>query len=217
MLFEKDREKKEEMMALYEESGMANDTRMSIVRAIVELGRHDGVATLATRAVCEHVGVSRQAFYYHFRDKYDAIQWYNRLIFKELAEHVGRDMLWSEAGSLMAVRTAAESDFYAVALRTDEDYNSLRFEAARSLYESWKATVLSYEDFVYTDHFDMLLRYFPQLGVTIIADWVRGGCAQSLGAMDRVFATFLPEEVREIMDAHVEARRKRPSVFSGEP
>lgn len=196
-------------MALYEESGTARDTRMRIVRAIVDLGRREGIAGLSTRAICEQVGISRQAFYYHFRDKYAAIQWYNRIIYKELAEHVGNDMLWSEAGPLMAVRTASELDFYAVALKTDEDYNSLRFEAARSLYESWRDTVRSYEDFAYTDHFDMLLRYFPRLGVTVVADWVRDGCCRPIEDVNRAFAAFLPEEVREVMDAHVTDRRSK--------
>ena len=179
------------------------ETKMRIIRAIVDLGSHTTVSNMTVRAICIKAGISRQTFYRHFIDKYDALAWYNQQQYRELMR-VGRDLSWEDAGLSMLVRTYDNRDFYAIALRSSEDYNSLLPATSRLLYRQWKSVVESFGDASLTPKLDFQLGAWSKLGPQLVMDWVMDGCSTPVHEFWEYTKSCVPCDMRDVMDAHVQ-------------
>ena len=54
---------------------MPVDTKALIAEAFLEVSRHKSIDKITIRDIVEHCSISRQAFYYHYQDIVDVIQW----------------------------------------------------------------------------------------------------------------------------------------------
>lgn len=178
------------------------ETKMRIIRAIVELGGDVPVSSMTVRGICQTAGVSRQTFYRHFIDKYDALAWYNQQQYRELML-VGDTLSWEDAGLAMLVRTYDNREFYALALRSSEDYNSLLPTTSRLLYQQWASIVASYGDGVIDPKVDFQLHAWSKLGPQLVMDWVLSGCAIGVHEFWEYTKSCVPADMRKLMDSHV--------------
>ena len=54
---------------------MANTTKLALEASLKELLRTKPIDKLTINDLTEHCGISRMAFYYHFKDIYDLVEW----------------------------------------------------------------------------------------------------------------------------------------------
>lgn len=179
------------------------ETKMRILEAIVGLGRKTGVSSMTVRSICEEAGISRQTFYRHFIDKYDALAWYNKQQYRELTL-VGSSLSWEDAGLSMLIRTYENREYYAVALRSSEDYNSVLPTTSRMLYQSWHDIIASYGVDALSPKIDFQLRAWSMLGPQLIMDWVLSDCKIPIREFWEYVKSCVPADMRILMDAHVQ-------------
>lgn len=53
----------------------SNITKRALASAMKELMAHKPFAKISVGDICETCGMNRKSFYYHFRDKYDLVNW----------------------------------------------------------------------------------------------------------------------------------------------
>lgn len=52
------------------------DTRTLLAQSLLELSRRKSVENITVAEITKNCSLSRESFYYHFRDKYDLIAWF---------------------------------------------------------------------------------------------------------------------------------------------
>lgn len=52
-----------------------NLTKKALINSLKELCRHKNFDKITVTDITKHSGLNRQTFYYHFMDKYDALNW----------------------------------------------------------------------------------------------------------------------------------------------
>lgn len=176
---------------------MANNriTKETFAKALKELLQERPLAKISVKDITSHCEISRNAFYYHFQDKYELINW----IFYD-------DML-RNANSFNNPANLTNSfvDVCKCLYKNREFYmacfqyvgqNSL-FETIQNLYyELWKLNL----DMRYTeskvklseDELDLMAKLNAYALVGIITDWVKKG-------MHNNYMTYF-ESVRQLLD-----------------
>lgn len=102
----------------------SNITKKALAGAMKELMAQEPFAKISVGDVCQACGMSRKSFYYHFRDKYDLVNW---IFYTEFIESVQQKEFrdsW-EFLSNMCRYFYRERDFYRSALQI-EGQNSFR-------------------------------------------------------------------------------------------
>ena len=54
---------------------MPMDTKAMIADAFIQLAHQKRIEKITVKDIVEHCNISRQAFYYHFQDIFDVIEW----------------------------------------------------------------------------------------------------------------------------------------------
>lgn len=189
------------------QSSKGLETKLAIIEAVIAVGKRKGVTAMSVRDICAETGISRQTFYRHFLDKYDALNWFNQRQFEEIANHVGKDMLWHDAALCMLVHTYDNRDFYSVALSEDEDVNSPMRTISRHLHVSWRQTISSYGDGTLTEELDYQMGAWSKLAPLLVAEWVSSGCPTSVDRFYALMESCMPRDIAAAMDNHVLAAR----------
>lgn len=65
--------------------GMCYATKRKIADCVKRLMRHQDISRITIQDVMDETGMSRQSFYYHFRDIYDVLEW---IVQKELKDPI---------------------------------------------------------------------------------------------------------------------------------
>ncbi len=70
-----------------EVSDMSNVTKESFAAALKELMKEKAFEKITVVDICDKCGKNRKSFYYHFKDKYDLVNWIFDNEFIEVARH----------------------------------------------------------------------------------------------------------------------------------
>lgn len=102
----------------------SNITKWALAAALKELLREAPFHKVSVGNICAKCRLSRKSFYYHFRDKYDLVNWvFDTEVIATLRENPPRDR-WEAIGELCRCLYENRS-FYSSALQM-EGQNSLR-------------------------------------------------------------------------------------------
>ncbi len=131
------------------------------------------LSKVRVNALCERCGAQRQAFYYHFRDKYDLVAWIFEQDFRAGAEDAGCTGYREQTAAALA-RMWERRDFYRTAF-ADKSQNSIErhiqdFDVAMSsrfVLRHSGAKQLSAQRL-----FDIKSHSYGSIGCTV--EWLRG-------------------------------------------
>ena len=164
-------------------------TKKAIASSIKELMKKKDLQKISVSDITEHCGINRQTFYYHFKDKYDLVNWiyYNEVV--TAVVHNSNPLSWS--GVMLEVLTdmQKEKHFYMNALSVPgqnafQDY----------FFEMTKQRLLGILDFIAEntdsdgrmsdlkmipqEDKDFIAEFFAYGIVGIAVQWARGGMRQ---------------------------------------
>ena len=110
-----------------------NMTKTALAEALKDLMRKKPFARISVSDICESCGLNRKSFYYHFRDKYDLLNW---IFYVDIVERI---IALEEADAWDILEQMCEY-FY----EEREFYrNALDVRGQNSIRESFSATVWS--------------------------------------------------------------------------
>lgn len=177
--------------------------KLRIVRAIVDLGDAIPFSKMTVRDICEKAEISRQTFYRHFKDKYDALNWYDRRLNQDVSQLIGSNMTWEDLGRTVLLNAYTERKFYVLCLRSAEDHNSLLPSVIRFYYNEWRKVLSSLPGFTITDEIDFQLKAWSRAGAEMAAEWILGGCEMPVDEMAALMTSCVPKRLREEVDCRI--------------
>lgn len=167
-----------------------------LVSAMVELSHDMPIRKITVAALCQKAGVSKQAFYNHFQDKYDLIA---RVFMKDLeAARESRDTGLSEAILARELEEVwSKRAFYREALAEDSQ---------NSLASYIRAYTLDYNEALLKEHLQVtelteeqkvLVRYHSDGSIGIFQDWLCGAIHLSPSELAAAQYTCMPDVLKE--------------------
>lgn len=96
----------------------SNQTKYALADSIKELMRHTPLAKISVGDIVSHCGLNRQTFYYHFKDKYDLVNW---IFYTEAVDRIKRFSTqdhWVEGFCDLCCHMRESREFYMNALST---------------------------------------------------------------------------------------------------
>jgi len=154
----------------------ANITKKALADSLKKLMKEKPFEKISVIDICEGCGMNRKSFYYHFKDKYDLVNWifYTDFIFTVSGQHFdsGWDLLTATVEMFNRDRS-----FYRCALEI-EGQNSFRdyfFESTLPIFELFMP-----RDESETEEERMIsIRYLSAAFLTILHEWLVEGKKQT--------------------------------------
>lgn len=78
----------------------SNITKRALAAALKELMEEEEFSKISVADICNRCDMNRKSFYYHFRDKYDLVNWIFDIEFFKIIEHKLQDDTWGIIDSL---------------------------------------------------------------------------------------------------------------------
>ncbi|MCI7812765.1 MAG: TetR/AcrR family transcriptional regulator C-terminal domain-containing protein [Lachnospiraceae bacterium] len=96
----------------------SNITKRALANALRELMKEKSFSKISVADICEKCGMNRKSFYYHFRDKYDLVNWiFDTDFISIMQSHASADS-WALLSGLCEY-FYENRDFYRKALRIE--------------------------------------------------------------------------------------------------
>lgn len=154
-------------------------TKRVLEHAFKELLEREPFERISVSSICEMCGLNRKSFYYHFRDKYELVEWIYNTEFIAVMRAENAEINWDFIERLCAY-FADNRSFYAKMLAY-EGQNSFS-----SYFHDVVTVVLqrAYEDLsrdgspIDDDTARFMVGFYADALTTAIKNWIRGGCTQ---------------------------------------
>lgn len=151
-------------------------TKNAIAKSLKELMRKRDLRKISVADIVQNCGINRQTFYYHFKDKYDLVNWifYSEVVLSITQEKEYGD--WSEAMLDVLKVMKEEQDFYTGALNLtgQNAFQEYFFEVTRTLVREIIDTLAEGRDMEEKDKNFIAEFYTYGLVGTVLA-WARAG------------------------------------------
>ena len=175
-------------------------TKNAIMGALIELVGDEPFEKITVTAICKKAGISRQAFYGHFLDKYDVAMQYLAHTIEGRFARPGIECGWREA-FLHEFRQIEQNASLLEGLIQSEGYNSITQSTIRSSREDF----LEGYRHIYGKDPDRLVSYqierFAITSSLATDDWIRSGCKIPADEFVGMFLSLVPRELFEALDA----------------
>ena len=149
----------------------SNITKKALATALQELMQEKSLSKISVGDICQRCGMNRKSFYYHFKDKYDLVNWIFYTEFFDLI-HTDTSQGW-ELLLQLCEYFAAHQKFY---------QNALEIRGQNSFYEYFGdvlASVISENLeslFLEGEYHDFYVALFVDAFRAVILRWLVEGC-----------------------------------------
>lgn len=177
-------------------------TREAIAGAVKRLMETTPFDRITTADIIGECGISRKTFYYHFRDKYDVVNW----IF---TEEVGKGILecttpenWAAGSFKLCHYIRAHRTFYRNAVNASGQNCFVDF--LRNLTERQLAKLCAgalAEGTLTEDDFRFLVEYYYNAFIGVFTPWVRSGMKESPDLLVRRWIGVVDGSLGHYIDA----------------
>ena len=153
----------------------ANITKSALARAMKKLMNEKGFQKISVTDICESCGMNRKSFYYHFKDKYDLMNW---IFYTDFITMITSEEIKTGWDLLTSVITLFYNDqsFYRAAMKTDGQ-NSFR--------EYFRESMLPIAMFTFSDAMedwgisDTMINIVCDTCLTASMMWLDNGCRET--------------------------------------
>lgn len=158
----------------------SNVTKNALAASMKKLMKQRPFEKISVSDICQDCGINRKSFYYHFKDKYDLVNWIFYVGFVTEMDVSQYDSAW-ELVEDMCGYFYRERDFYRAALRI-QGQNSFRdylIETLTPIVEMFLTDVLPYGE---DDRFYVV--FITDAFMTSLVRWLSGGYDKDMNATE---------------------------------
>ncbi|NLH01129.1 MAG: TetR family transcriptional regulator [Clostridiales bacterium] len=147
----------------------SNITKKALASTMKELMMNTPFSKISVSDICELCGMHRKSFYYHFKDKYDLVNW---IFYHDFIEITIKNQppTFSELYRRLCTYFYENRTFYKNALSVTGQ-NSF----GEYYQELFQATVKAYfeDEFPENDNLDLLSQYCSEISLATLTKWLR--------------------------------------------
>ncbi len=149
-----------------------NATKSALAKSMKELMAKKDFSKISITDICDGCGMSRKSFYYHFKDKYDLMNWIFYMDFMSVVSSGEIEDGWQLIEAVCELFYESQP-FYRSALRTDgqNSFKEYLLESMLPLIE------FMFEDlWGESDSFEVIGKMFCNLYIITVTNWMEEGC-----------------------------------------
>lgn len=168
----------------------ANITKSALARALKKLMAEKDFQKISVTDICEKCGMNRKSFYYHFKDKYDLMNWIFYTEFITMVTTKEMESGWDLLRNVMEMFYGDRS-FYLSAIQT---------EGQNSFTEYFHESMIPIISFLFDDivsengNGKMLVHIFADACLLAALRWLEDGCPET----PEVFVENLKKLIKKI-------------------
>lgn len=172
-----------------------DNTKQMLAQSIMELMLHKSIDNITVSSIVNPIGLTRQTFYNHFKDKYDLVDWIYRNEAVDFITLLGPGHTWIEA--VIAKENIIKNNpvFYKKAYRQSYFINSFTDITTRLYKDAVKKNAPE----GLTKELDFEVDFFVSACVKKTAEWVEGGCKESPEEIAVNFLECIPNRIRQYL------------------
>lgn len=149
----------------------SNVTKHALASTLKQLMLEKPFDKISVSDICDGCGMNRKSFYYHFKDKYDLVEWIFRTDIVETMNFAGYDKGWDLLLDLCG-KFYEERDFYRAAFKIEgqngfKDYVLHTLEPIAKYFMQGNAYGVEADEFALT--------FFGDAFLTAVMRWLREG------------------------------------------
>lgn len=194
---------------------MANSdfTKFMIARGLKQLLETNSFLDISVGDIAQHCKISRNTFYYHFRDKYDVISW---IFYTEITPLIGDTISMDQWGSGMRAlcRYMQENKSFYMNVLQFEGQNSFA-DCLMDFYQNLVRTLIvnaGGEQLLKPNQIKMISRFYAHGMSGVLLDWVKNGMVRdpdsTVATLEDLLSGEIFAQIVEIQNGH---QRKEPS------
>lgn len=167
----------------------SNQTKNALARSMKKLMREKPFEKISVSDICAECGINRKSFYYHFRDKYDLVNW---IFYVGFISEMDLESYKSGWDWLVDITNYfyREKEFYRAALRI-EGQNSFKDYLIETI---WPIAEFFLKDLLPHNQDDsFFITFISDALLTSLVRWLSGGYDHEMDSQE-----FL-EKIREIV------------------
>lgn len=112
-----------------------NETKVIIGDAFLDLASKKKPDKITIMDICTQAHISRETFYYHFKDKYDLFEWLYKYILSQRIKNYSTESSWPEMIEKVINDAAKYDSFFEQVLKKGTiEYSEIIFEALYDFY-----------------------------------------------------------------------------------
>ena len=149
----------------------SNINKKAISQNLKELLQEKTLAKISVGDICERCGMNRKTFYYHFKDKYDLVNWIYYSEFVKIINDKEYEIGWQIANDLCKY-LYDNWDFYRKTFYLDDQNSFTEYfrEFIKSVISDDIVTIYGNE--MTGDDFDFYVEFFSNAFVITIRNWI---------------------------------------------
>ncbi len=172
-------------------------TKKAIASSVKELMRKKDLQKISVADIVEHCGINRQTFYYHFKDKYDLVNW---IYYSEVVMAVTHNRLHNDwSGVLLDVLNSMKREqvFYINALNVtgQNAFQDYFFDVTKSLL-SEIIDEMEEDHIIAKEDKDFIAEFYAYGLVGITVQWARCGMRQPPEEIVQRLSHFINDSTR---------------------
>lgn len=188
---------------------MANSdfTKFMIARGLKQLLETNSFLDISVGDIAQHCKISRNTFYYHFRDKYDVISW---IFYTEITPLIGDTISMDQWGSGMRALChymQENKSFYMNVLQF-EGQNSFA-DCLMDFYQNLVRTLIvnaGGEQLLKPNQIKMISRFYAHGMSGVLLDWVKNGMVRdpdsTVATLEDLLSGEIFAQIVEIQNGH---------------
>ncbi|MDR2021446.1 MAG: TetR/AcrR family transcriptional regulator C-terminal domain-containing protein [Treponema sp.] len=172
------------------------DTKFLLAQSLLELAKKKPVEKITVTDITNNCSLKREAFYYHFYNKYQLINWFYGKNFVEiLNNYIGKEP-WGVMTARFLKLLREHSEFYTSALN-DQNINNLRECIFRQGVKVMSKFVLGKTGkILLPDDLFFSISFHCYGAIDMIHDWLKNGMKQDEGEVGRLIEESMPQGLK---------------------
>lgn len=181
-------------------------TKKALAASIKALMEQTALEKITIKDIVEHCGLNRQTFYYHFRDKYELVNWIYRTEGLESIADYRDYQHWTIGIKRIYTHLHANRSFYINAVNTLEQntFNDYLFEATQQLVAG-VADELSRDIRVSAADRTFIADFYAFAFVGLTTRWVKTGMKESVEDMTERISDIVEGSMQRALAKYAEA------------
>ena len=174
-------------------------TKNALATAMKQLMETTPFAKISVGEICERCQMNRKSFYYHFKDKYDLINWYFDKLVLESFEQIGVEKTIGESLTQKFEFIQNEKVFFTGAFRSD-DYNSLKEHDFELILQFYTDLITRKTQQPLSEDLQFLLEMYCRGSVYMTVKWVLGGMKKTPEEMSKALVDAVPPKLGQVLN-----------------
>ena len=156
----------------------ANITKNALASSMKKLMKEKAFSKISVIDICEGCGMNRKSFYYHFKDKYDLINWYFDVLAQMSFKQMGISLTLREGLLKKFEFIKGEGQFFAAAF-SSESQNCLMEYDYQCIYQFYCDIIHKQGVDKIPEELEFLLRMYCRGSIAMTVEWATTGMKMS--------------------------------------